>query len=129
MTDLTSVAREAAEREAERHWPVGREYSTAQTSAVFSVKELDTYCASALVRGFTECASRIPSEREIAKVMALTDDYDGCFERIEAWEAATQQERDCGKVEEPLSSDQEDCEFWLRRARAVISLIGEKISG
>lgn len=32
---------------------------------MFSVKELDAYCANALVRGFTECASRLPSENEL----------------------------------------------------------------
>jgi len=89
--DLSSVAREAAEREAERHWPTVREYSTAQTSAVFSVKELDAYCASALTRGFTDCASRLPSERDIEiAILGRT---------------ATQ------------------------AAKAVLALIGEKISG
>ncbi|WP_424936691.1 MULTISPECIES: hypothetical protein [Bacteria] len=39
------------EAEARRIWPIDREYSEAQTRAVFSVKELDAYCASAFKRG------------------------------------------------------------------------------
>lgn len=56
---------------------------------------------------------------QAARVLALTDDYDGCFERIDAWTAATAEQRECGDVEEPMSSDDEDCEFWRRRARAL----------
>lgn len=105
-SDLSSVARKAAGREAERHWPTGREYSTAQTSAVFSVKEIDAYCASALVRGFTECASRLPSEREVAEA-ARAGSAEYLREDI---------------PEDGLSEDQ-------HIARAVYALIGEKISG
>lgn len=47
----TDDEREAVEAEAERLWPTGREYSPQQTAAVFSVKELDAYCASAFTRG------------------------------------------------------------------------------
>ena len=61
--------------------------------------------------------------------MAITDDYDGCFERVESWKNASQEQRDYGEVEEPLSFDDEDCEVWLRRADAVLALIRESLSG
>lgn len=68
-------------------------------------------------------AGRLPSEDDIARVLALTDDYDGCFERMDAWSAATDEQQLLGLVEEPLSTDPEDCEFWLTRARAVLALL------
>lgn len=37
--------------EAERIWPINREYSPQQTRAVFSVREVDAYCVSAFKRG------------------------------------------------------------------------------
>lgn len=112
MFDLSSVAREAAGREAERHWPTGREYSTAQTSAVFSVKELDAYCANALVRGFTECASRIPSEEETADVIEGAD---------KAWREYW------GDFHAGIGEDPGPLADFI--SRAVLLLIGEKISG
>lgn len=37
--------------EANRIWPIDRDYSPAQVRAVFSAKELDAYCVSAFTRG------------------------------------------------------------------------------
>lgn len=67
--------REAVEAEAERLWPTGREYSPQQTAAVFSVKELDAYCASAFTRGARYAlALRRPVQGEPTAPMSLADD-------------------------------------------------------
>lgn len=54
-----------------------------------------------------------------ARVLALTGDYDGCFERLDTWESATPEQRECGEVEEPMLTDAEDAEWWRKRARAL----------
>lgn len=56
---------------------------------------------------------------QAARVMAMVGDYDGYFERLDAWAAATDEERETGELEEPLSYDQGDAEFWLSRAQAL----------
>ncbi|MGW9020674.1 hypothetical protein ACWGOE_04220 [Leucobacter chromiiresistens] len=56
-----------------------------------------------------------------ARAMAMVEEYDGCFERISAWENSTQAERDCGEVEDVSSADYEDAEWWRKRARAALS--------
>lgn len=54
MPDLASVAREVARAEAERRFdPLGAKSWAATNTAL------------GFIEGFTECASRIPSEREI----------------------------------------------------------------
>lgn len=64
-----------------------------------------------------------PSREEVARALALVGDYDGCFERLDAWAAASSEARECGDVEEPMSADGEDAEWWLKRADAVLSLL------
>ena len=64
-----------------------------------------------------------PSREEVARALALVGDYDGCFERLDAWAAASSEARECGDVEEPMSTDGEDAEWWLKRADAVLSLL------
>lgn len=59
---------------------------------------------------------------DIARAMALTDDYDGCFERIDEWEALEQWEREANPEEEPLT-DREDAEWWLKRADSVLKVL------
>ena len=54
-----------------------------------------------------------------ARVLALTGDYDGCFERLDAWESATPEQRECGEVEEPMLTDADDAEWWRKRARTL----------
>jgi uncharacterized short protein YbdD (DUF466 family) len=49
-----------------------------------------------------------------AKAMAILDDYDGCFERLAGTDP-----------EEPLSTDEEDAEFWRKRARAALAVFEE----
>ena len=64
-----------------------------------------------------------PGREEVARALALVGDYDGCFERLDAWAAASSEARECGDVEEPMSTDGEDAEWWLKRADAVLSLL------
>ena len=52
-----------------------------------------------------------PSREEVARALALVGDYDGCFERLDAWAAASSEARECGDVEEPMSTDGEDAEW------------------
>ena len=54
-----------------------------------------------------------PSREEVARALALAlvGDYDGCFERLDAWAAASSEARECGDVEEPMSTDGEDAEW------------------
>lgn len=63
-----------------------------------------------------------PGREEVARALALVGDYDGCFERLDAWAAASSEARECGDVEEPMSTDGEDAEWWLKRADAVLDL-------
>ena len=63
-----------------------------------------------------------PGREEVARALALVGDYDGCFERLDAWAAASAEARECGDVEEPVSTDAEDAEWWLKRADAVLDL-------
>ncbi len=65
--------------------------------------------------------SDLTANREkTARTLAMVDDYDGCFERVDQWNALEQWERDAYPDEEP-HSDREDCEFWLRRADALFT--------
>ena len=64
-----------------------------------------------------------PGREEVARALALVGDYDGCFERLDAWAAASSEARECGDVEEPMSTDGEDAEWWLKRADALLSLL------
>lgn len=50
MTESTELEDRVA-AEAERLWPLDVEYTDRQKQAVFSVRELDAYCASAFKRG------------------------------------------------------------------------------
>lgn len=88
MPDLSSVAREAAER------------SGLYPETMLGNRQLQR----AYALGFTECASRLPSETEIAETIAAG--YDSVYtSRL------------------PVN------EHDHRAARAVLALIGEKISG
>lgn len=60
------------------------------------------------------------AREELAAVLAMTGDYDGCFERVAEWEALEQWERDADPENEP-HSDREDCEWWLKRADALLA--------
>lgn len=55
--------------------------------------------------------SREELVEEAAKAMAILDDYDGCFERLAGTDP-----------EEPLSTDEEDAEFWRKRARVALAV-------
>lgn len=83
----------------------------------------------AVERGYELGAARVtPTREQIARKLAMTDDYDGCFERIDAWESLEQWERDAQPQDEP-ATDREDAEFWLRRADAVAELLQELAEG
>lgn len=45
---------------------------------------------------------------------AILDDYDGCFERLAGTDP-----------EEPLSTDEEDAEFWRKRARVALAVFDQ----
>lgn len=63
-------------------------------------------------------SGRIPAAEQIemaARAMALVDEYDGCFERLDGTDPGG---------EEPLSTDAEDAEFWRKRARAALAAAG-----
>lgn len=97
--DLSSVAREAAQPIAERIFvPLDRPTSVTDLVAVQS-----------FIDGFTECASRLPSEEELAEAMfvAYADETGKPF--AEEWHGIRS--------------------LYLEQARAVLALIGEKISG
>lgn len=100
-TELSSVAREAAEAEGLRRippqWMVFHGGTTADQMAVYRSHFID---------GFTKCASRLPSEREIARALAVADD----------------------QVLSGLTDHMLDF-IYGKQARAVLSLIGEKIMG
>lgn len=52
-----------------------------------------------------------------ARVLALVDDYDGCFERIDEWERTPVEDR--WEIEEPGSDDYESADDWRKKARAL----------
>ena len=60
------------------------------------------------------------AREELAAVLAMVDEYDGCFERVAEWEALEQWERDAYPENEP-HTDREDCEWWLKRADALLA--------
>jgi hypothetical protein len=103
MTDLTSVAREAAEEVA---LTIGEDRAREQGftfSCTGGCAEMHAH-SQGVILGFTECASRIPSEEELAEAIAAG--YDSVYAHR-------------------LPVNEHD----LRAARAVLALIGEKISG
>lgn len=55
-----------------------------------------------------------------ARVMALVDDRDGCFERIDEWERTPEDER---RDDDYPGSDYEDAEWWRKRARAALDAV------
>lgn len=54
-----------------------------------------------------------------ARAAAARDDYDGCFDRIDEWEAQSDWEKDAYPDEYP-SMDYEDREFWRKHIRAAL---------
>ena len=90
--DLRTRAREAAE-----------EWAFEQGMFPLTTTEKRTF-----VRGALWHAAQQPTREQIARALALTDDYDGCFERV--------------GTDEECSFDREDCEFWLKRADVVLAL-------
>jgi len=102
MPDLSSVAREAAEAEGLRRG-LPQEVRTVSGASIVLVTH--DYGVG-FQEGFTECASRLPSEAELARVIdaAIYVSINPLLDRG-AWKAAQ------------------------RAARDVASLIGEKISG
>lgn len=94
MTDLSSVAREAALPIAERIFvPLDRPTSVTEHVAVQS-----------FIDGFTECASRLPSEEEFGAV--VLKHFHGPDELHSSWWINTEE-----------------------MGAAIAALIGEKISG
>ena len=55
-------------------------------------------------------------QERIARALALTDDYDGCFERLDGTDP-----------EGPLSTDEEDAEWWRKRAAAVLPIVEAEV--
>lgn len=108
MPDLSSVAREAAEvlaRAEHSHAKVRDRYDADLMMAGFS-------------DGFTECASRLPSEEELAEGLAarLWDRDTGDVERFEKLSPAERE----NVIENYDARDY---------AKMALSLIGEKIRG
>lgn len=68
MTDLSSVAREAAERNSTTLMPGIRKNTTALQASGYK---------RGFIAGFIECASRIPNEEEIAEAIAAG--YDSVY--------------------------------------------------
>jgi hypothetical protein len=54
-----------------------------------------------------------------ARAMALVDEDDGCFERLDLWNATAPGDR--WQVEEPQSYDEEATVWWRKRARAALA--------
>lgn len=89
-----------------------------------------TEAAQGLIRGLGEMlppatpivlgpqSGRDPVEAG-ARAAAIHDQYDGCFERLDAWEAASPEDRELGHVEEPLSDDLEQATWWRERIAAA----------
>ena len=98
--------------------PYTREYPKECNKRVAAENERDA--ALAVVRDHLPVK---PDREAVARALALVGDYDGCFERLDAWAAASSEARECGDVEEPMSTDGEDAEWWLKRADAVLSLL------
>lgn len=61
---------------------------------------------------------------ELARALAICDDYDGCFERVDEWEATPEDERHDDNYP---ASDYEDCQWWLRRADAALELLRPRV--
>lgn len=55
---------------------------------------------------------------ELARILAICDDYDGCFERVDEWEATPEDER---HDDDYPASDYEDCQWWLKRSDAALA--------
>lgn len=106
MTDLTSVAREAAEAEGLRRippqWMAFHGGTTADMMAVYRKHFID---------GFTECASRIPNVTEFAEALF---DADGDAESGIEWTPFAEQSPGVRGA-------------YLFQARAVCALIGERL--
>ena len=70
-----------------------------------------------------EALDTIEAEIEqMAEAMALAGDEDGCFERVKAWEAQEQWEKDAHPDERP-HGDYEDCEYWRVKAGAAYAVV------
>jgi hypothetical protein len=54
----------------------------------------------------------------VARAMAIHDDYDGCFERLDGTDD-----------EEPMSTDQEDADWWCERSTAALAVLREMVGG
>lgn len=54
-----------------------------------------------------------------ARAMALVDNDDGCFERLDLWNATAPEDR--WQIEEPQSYDEEATHWWRKRARAALA--------
>jgi hypothetical protein len=59
--------------------------------------------------------------------MAIFGDYDGCFERIDEWNACDEWDRQAHPENEPRS-DYEDAEWWRARARAALSAVHPEVT-
>ncbi|ONI62659.1 hypothetical protein CSIV_14385 [Microbacterium sp. CSI-V] len=64
-----------------------------------------------------------PTDAEVeagARAAALHADYEGCFLRIDEWEALEEWEREAHPENRP-DTDYEDAEFWRTRTRAALT--------
>lgn len=64
----------------------------------------------------------------IARATAIDGDEDGCFLRVDAWNALEPWERDAQPGEYPRS-DIEDCEYWRSKAKAVVAALRARAVG
>lgn len=57
-----------------------------------------------------------------ARAAAMHEDYDGCFERVDAWAALSEEEKSYTEQGNVVAdSDYEDCEWWRARERAALT--------
>lgn len=61
-----------------------------------------------------------PAVEAAARAAAIHGDYDGCFERVDQWNALEDWEKEAQSDEYP-TTDIEDCEWWTSRARAALN--------
>lgn len=76
------------------------------------------------VRALRE-ARALPDRETIARTLAATDDENDCFDEVDAWNALEEWEREAHPDDEPMM-EREDCEYYLRRADAVLALFGQE---
>lgn len=123
MTDLSSVARDAAEAEGLRRIPGSP--MVLHGGVVVDLAEFDR---RHFIAGFTECASRLPSREDLAAVIRRHNFDELLLGNIE-WDGYTAVCA-CGWSSEEYKMPGEAHEAHSEHAGAnLLSLIGEKIRG